>query len=61
MTPLIVVHKFLAQCPSDSLYHTALHLPFYIAGINGFARVLHNGRPQDIHFARVWIYFDIYD
>jgi len=54
-----VVEVFFIQSPADSLHHATLHLSFDIAGVDGFAGVLHDGVVQDRDLAGLRVHFDI--
>src|SRR5216683_3293875 len=56
---LFVVEIFLVQGPSDSLSHTALHLPFDVARMDGAPRVLRYRGAQYLHLARILVDLDV--
>ena len=52
----VVAHVILfVQRPSDALGAATLHLALDVARVNGFARVLNDGEPQDVDLAGVGI------
>src|SRR6266852_4563708 len=56
---LFVVEIFLVQGPSDSLSHTALHLPFDVARMDGAPGVLRYRGAQYLHLARILVDLDV--
>ena len=58
--PLLVVHIFLVQRPSDALGDAALRLPFNVARMYGAAGIQGDGATQDLDLASVGIDLDIH-
>ncbi len=57
----VVEEVLFVERPADPLDRAALHLTFHIAGMDGFASILHRGVAQYIHLARLRVYFHVND
>ena len=58
-TTFLVVEVLLVDCPADALHHSALHLTFDVAWMDGLADILQRGVAQYLHLARLGIHLHI--
>ena len=55
------VDVFLVERPANPLRCTALELAFDVIRMDGFARILNHGVPQNLRGTRVWVHLHITD